>query len=60
MYHEVGGSMDYRVNEVGALIFKPKGKDKPTVESLNREVIELRTEIDLMKNEIKKMREKDE
>lgn len=60
MYHEVGGSMDYRVNEVGALIFKPKGKDKPTVESLNRDVIELRTEIDLMKNEIAKMREKDE
>lgn len=60
MYHEVGGSMDYRVNEVGALIFKPKGKDKPTVESLNREVIELRTEIDLMKNELAKMREKGE
>lgn len=60
MYHEVGGSMDYRVNEVGALIFKPKGKDKPTVESLNRDVIELRTEIDLMKKEIAKMREKDE
>ena len=60
MYHEVGGSMDYRVNEVGALIFKPKGKDKPTVESLNREVIELRTEIDLMKKEIAKMRERDE
>ena len=60
MYHEVGGSMDYRVNEVGALIFKPKGKDKPTVESLNRDVIELRTEIDLMKNEIAKMREEDE
>lgn len=52
--------MDYRVNEVGALIFKPKGKDKPTVESLNRDVIELRTEIDLMKNEIAKMREKGE
>ena len=60
MYHEVGGSIDYRVNEVGALIFKPKGKDKPTVESLNREVIELRTEIDLMKNELAKMREKGE
>lgn len=60
MYHEVGGSMDYRVNEVGALIFKPKGKDKPTVESLNKEVIELRTEIDLMKNEIAKIREKGE
>lgn len=60
MYHEVGGSMDYRVDEVGALIFKPKGENKPTLESLNREVIELRTEIDLMKNEIKKMREKDE
>lgn len=52
--------MDYRVNEVGALIFKPKGKDKPTVESLNKEVIELRTEIDLMKNEIAKIREKGE
>lgn len=52
--------MDYRVDEVGALIFKPKGENKPTLESLNREVIELRTEIDLMKNEIKKMREKDE
>lgn len=60
MCHEVGGSMDYRVNEVGALIFKPKGKDKPSLESLNKEVIELRTEVDLMKKEIAKMREKGE
>lgn len=52
--------MDYRINEVGALIFKAKGEDKPTIESLNREVIELKTEIELIKEEIVKMREKGE
>ena len=52
--------MDYRVNEVGALIFKSKENKGPTVESLNKEVIKLKKEIELMKNQIKELREKGE
>lgn len=52
--------MDYRVNEVGALIFKAKGKEEPTLKSLNETVIRLEKEIELMKNQIKELREKGE
>ncbi|MBU5669497.1 hypothetical protein KQI68_06550 [Peptoniphilus sp. MSJ-1] len=48
--------MSYRVDAVGALIFKPKDEDKPTIESLNKEVVELRTEVELLKNELKEIK----
>lgn len=47
--------MEYRVDEVGALIFKPREEDKPTVESLREEIASLREEIKDLKNEIKEL-----
>ena len=52
--------MDYRVNEVGALIFKSKENKEPTLKNLNEAVIKLQKEIELMKNQIAELREKGE
>lgn len=51
--------MDYRVDEVGALIFKPKEEDKPTIEDLIKEIEKANKEIKSLKNRIKKLEEKD-
>lgn len=52
--------MEYRVNEVGALIFKSKEDKEPTLKSVNEEVIKLKKEIESMKNQIAELREKGE
>lgn len=59
MHYEVGVSMDYRVNEVGALIFKPKEKDKPSIEDCLKAIEEANKKIESLENRIKKLEEKD-
>lgn len=51
--------MDYRVNEVGALIFKPKDKDKPSIEDCLKSIEEANKKIESLENRIKKLEEKD-
>lgn len=50
--------MDYRVNEVGALIFKPK-EDKVNLEDLIEKINKLDERVNVLENEIKELKGKD-
>lgn len=50
--------MDYRVNEVGALIFKPKEENKPTSEEIIDNIKKLNDRVAFLENEIKELKEK--
>lgn len=49
--------MDYRVNEVGALIFKPK-EDKVNLEDLIEKINKLDERVCILENEIKELKGK--
>lgn len=51
--------MDYRVNEVGALIFKPKEENKPTSEEIIDKMKKLEDRVSFLENEIKELKGKD-
>lgn len=51
--------MDYRVNEVGALIFKPKEENKPTIEEIIDKMKKLEDRVSFLENEIKELKGKD-
>lgn len=51
--------MDYRVNEVGALIFKPKEENKPTIEEIIDNIKKINDRVAFLENEIKELKGKD-